>query len=314
MRLLYKEKFPMLFLVVIFLSFFVVACQSSKKEKDASYHIYFLAEGHESLKSNTYRTSTPKEETELLLEEIEREFQAYIEDDDTEIYKDFIQGKTLDSTILTVDVKADFLSLDFSEQVLLRAALVRNFTQIKRVHYVKMTVNNEELLDSKGIPVGLMKKDDFVENSGKEINSYVYSVLRFFYPSVEKDRLIYQEKKVYYSSNVPIERVVLEQVLKQSSDSHIINLIPGDTQIINVTVADNICYINLSKEFLKIENEEDARLALYSIVNSISTNCFVDYVQFSVEGDANVSLADKISLRQLFQVNEKLNEGGGDNE
>ncbi|HEY9574889.1 MAG TPA: GerMN domain-containing protein, partial [Lachnospiraceae bacterium] len=217
-------------------------------------------------------------------------------------------------TILTVDVKADFLSLDFSEQVLLRAALVRNFTQIKRVHYVKMTVNNEELLDSKGIPVGLMKKDDFVENSGKEINSYVYSVLRFFYPSVEKDRLIYQEKKVYYSSNVPIERVVLEQVLKQSSDSHIINLIPGDTQIINVTVADNICYINLSKEFLKIENEEDARLALYSIVNSISINCFVDYVQFSVEGDANVSLADKISLRQLFQVNEKLNEGGGDNE
>lgn len=312
MKRLYKEKIPVLLFVFVFLGILLCSCKKEEKEQEDLYQIYYLGESGYDLSEQVYQTATKKGDSVALVEELALQFQTRIDKALDGMGKDLIQKKGQQSSVLILDLKDDFLALDPTEQLFLRAAIVKTFTQIEGIKYVKLTVEDQELLDSMGNAVGLMKKEDFVENSSKEINSYVYSMLKFYYPVDIKEPPIFieQKKKVYYSSNVPIERVVLEESLKRNSYIDGLNFSIPDIHIISVTVADKICYVNLSRDFLKFENKMEAECMVYSIVNALVANCFVEGVQFSVEGDSNVTLADDISLRQLFKASLNIVEGG----
>ena len=59
--------------------------------------------------------------------------------------------------------------------------------------------------------------------------------------------------------------------------------------ILGVTVRDRVCYVNLSKEFLTPVYDVTSQVALYSIVNSLVELPGVNKVQFSIDGDTNVT-------------------------
>lgn len=312
MKRLYKEKIPVLLFVFVFLGILLCSCKKTQKEQGDLYQIYYLGESRYDLNEQVYQTATKKGDSVALVEELALQFQAQLDKGLDGMGKDLIQKKGQQSSVLILDLKEDFLALAPTEQLLLRAAIVKTFTQIEGIKYVMLTVGGTDLLDSQGAIVGLMKKEDFVENSGKEINSYVYSMLKFYYPVEieESPTFIEQKKKVYYSSNIPIERVVLEESLKEDSELGIMGFSPLDIRIISVTVADKICYVNLSRDFSKFESKREAECRIYAIVNALVANCFVEGVQFSVEGDSNVTLAGDISLRQLFKASPNIIEGG----
>lgn len=312
MKRLYREKIPVLLLIFALLGILLCSCKKKEESREDLYQIYYPGESRYDLSEQGYKTATKKGDSVALVEELALQFQEQLNKGLDGMGKDLIQNKGQEASVLILDLKEDFLALAPTEQLLLRAAIVKTFTQIEGIKYVMLTVGGADLLDSQGASVGPMKKEDFVENSGKEINSYVYSMLKFYYPVQieESPTFIEQKKKVYYSSNIPIERVVLEECLKGDSEWDIMSFSPLDIRIISVTVADKICYVNLSRDFLKFESKKEAECRIYAIVNALVANCFVEGVQFSVEGDSNVTLAGDISLRQLFKASGNIVEGG----
>ena len=51
---------------------------------------------------------------------------------------------------------------------------------------------------------------------------------------------------IHYSSNIALEKLVVEQLIEGPKGSKLKATLPGTTKLINVSVADRICYLTLT--------------------------------------------------------------------
>lgn len=205
-----------------------------------------------------------------------------------------------------LNMSESYGSMKKTKEVLVRAGLVRTLVQIDGVETVTFFVKGEPLLDSKGEEIGPLNAESFIENSGKEINSYMDTTINLYFADPDGQMLVAERRKLYYSSNVTLERVVVEQIVKGPKSEACMSAVSSDTKVLGVTVVDNICYVNLSKEFAEHTLNVVQELPIYSIVNSIIVNCDVDQVQISVEGESDYTFRESMDLSQPFEKNMDL--------
>ena len=222
--------------------------------------------------------------------------------------------------ILSYELSGDILRLNFNcsyrkmgavEEVLCRAAIVKNFVQFEGIRYVQFQIEGESLLDSRGKPVGLMNANSFLENSGKDITAYQYTELELYFTNAAGDKLVKEKRNVYYTSNSPIEKVVVEQLIRgPKEDGHFATL-SSTTGILSVTQADGIAYVNLDQRFVTEALDIQQEIPVYSIVNSLIAAGNVQKVQISVNGDSKVVFRESMSLNQFYEKNPELVEAEG---
>ena len=90
------------------------------------------------------------------------------------------------------------------------------------------------------------------------------------------------------------------------AELNVMSLIPSinpNTKIISIAVKDNICYVNLSKEFLVTQSDVLPEVTVYSIVNSLIELQNINKVQISVEGNNAIVFRDTIDMAVLFERN-----------
>ena len=186
-------------------------------------------------------------------------------------------------------------------EVITRAGVVKLFVQLPDIKYVKFTVEGNELTDSNGMPVSIMNNETFVEYSGENINSYQYATIDLYFTNQDGTELIPEERTVYYNSNVPLEKVVLEQLMRGPTTEGLYPTIPSHFTILGVTTDSGNCYFNLDASFMNDALPlADSSVAIYSIVNSIVDDCRVKRVQISINGENNLVFKDSIQLDQFF--------------
>ena len=186
-------------------------------------------------------------------------------------------------------------------EVLVRAGLVRGFTQIPEVERVQITTEDGELKDSSGNVIGPMTRESFVENAGKEINNYQYTTLTLYFANETGDKLVSETRSVYYSTSMPLERVVVEQLVKGPSEEGHYAVLSPDTNILSVTTSDNIAYVNFDETFVNGTISVAQEIPIYALVNSITTNCPVQRVQFSINGESDVTFRESMKLNQFYE-------------
>ena len=217
-----------------------------------------------------------------------------------------ILGYELEDETMILNLSSSYASMSASREILARAGLVRTFVQVPGVRRLKLQVNGSPLLDSSGREVGAMTRDSFVENSGKEINTYQSIAMKLYFTDESGSVLLPEERKVYYSSNVPLERAVVEEIVKgPKQDGHYPTL-PAETNILSVTIQEGICYVNFDDSFTNSILSVQEEIPIYSIVNSLASVCHVNKVQFSINGSSSVTFRKNMKLDQLFEQNLKL--------
>ena len=128
---------------------------------------------------------------------------------------------------LVLDMSVEYKKLSPSSEVLVRAAIVRTMTQLEGISYVSVTVGGEALTDSLGNVVGPMTADLFIDNAGNEINAYEKTRLLLYFTNEDGERLIgVQTKPVVYSSNISMEKLVVERLIA-GPDAENEELLPG---------------------------------------------------------------------------------------
>lgn len=217
-----------------------------------------------------------------------------------------ILGYELEDETMILNLSSSYASMSASREILARAGLVRTFVQVPGVRRLKLQVNGSPLLDSSGREVGAMTRDSFVENSGKEINTYQSIAMKLYFTDESGSVLLPEERKVYYSSNVPLERAVVEEIVKgPKQDGHYPTL-PAETNILSVTIQEGICYVNFDDSFTNSILSVQEEIPIYSIVNSLASVCHVNKVQFSINGSSSVTFRKNMKLDRLFEQNLKL--------
>ena len=282
-----------------------------KKETESKYKIYYINEEQGEVLAESFVPS--EETTQTMLEEMTEKLNKKNAEGHTLLPENIeIQSCVEDDGMIRVDFNQVYHDLNPVDEVLLRASIVKDYVQIPNIYLVTITAEGTPIVDSQGQEIGAMSLDSFLENTGKEIMAYQYKELNLYFTNEEGNQLVPEARQVYYNGNTPIEKVIVEQLLRGPGESGHYATLPSDTRIVGVSVADGIAYVNLGKQFVDEALPVDAQIPIYSIVNSLIDAGNVSQVQISINGDTSLLFKDKVDMNQLFQVNHELEKGGED--
>lgn len=186
---------------------------------------------------------------------------------------------------LTLSFDRTYENMEGVEELLRRACIVLTLLQVAGVNDVSFEVEHEPLrLENEMNPVGAMDEDSFVLSlTGNDSMSQKAS-LNLFYPSTKGDGLFYEKRNVSYASNMSLERVVMRYLSDIPSTKEAMPALSSNTSVLNIYVADGVCYLNLASAFTDGVSDEMLKLKVYAIVDSLCQLTRVKRVQISVEG------------------------------
>lgn len=220
-----------------------------------------------------------------------------------------INGCSYNGYSLVVDFSEEYYNMGMTEEVLTRAAIVKTLIQIEDYSMISFTVNSEPLVDAKGAAVGFMDGESFVENPGQQINSSLQTTLTLYFASGDGTSLVKETRSVHYSSNISLDKLVVEQLIEGPETSGLLATMPSGTRPINISTVEGVCYVNLDETFRNQNSEITEQVVLYSIVNSLSELPDVDKVQISVNGDTSGKVRYDYDLSVMYEPDYNLLEG-----
>ena len=284
--------------------FMLVLTACGKKQKAADETVYRIYEvNKEETKVASREITTTETDTEKLLGVLieDTENRAAI----TESIQ--LQSSTVADESANLNFGVGYYAQSLTGEILTRAAIVRTLTQIPDVNYVSFLVDGSALLNNQGAPVGVMTADQFIDNSGNEINTEEKVSLVLYFANENGDKLKTVTREVVYSSNISLDKLVMEQLITGVQDGEeAYPTINPATKVVSVTVSDGTCYVNLDKEFLTQIYKVDANVTIYSIVNSLVELSDVNRVQISINGETDLSYKESVPLATVFERNLEL--------
>ena len=289
-----------LFLGIILLA----ACGRSREPKDGEEYVYCLStDGMNLIKQVcSWSSENPLGEVDNILDAMKNPEQSV--DCKSAIPSDVeVIDFTLEDGRLDLHFNEAYRKMQKTEELLCRAAVVQSLTQIADVNLVKFYVGDETLTRSDGTEVGYMREEDFLQNAGASLHSYQEASLKLYYVNASGDKLVSETMKVRYNSNMSIEKVIVEQLIKGPRSKEMQAAIPSETKLLGLSVRDGICYVNFNEGFLSPNYSIDPTVALSSLANSIIEGGTANQVQIAVNGDTNVLFQDVVDLSKPIERN-----------
>ncbi|MBQ8246278.1 MAG: GerMN domain-containing protein [Lachnospiraceae bacterium] len=204
---------------------------------------------------------------------------------------------------LIIDFAKTYKDMQPTTEILVRAAIVRTVTQIEGITTVEFEIEGESMIDYAGIVVGSMNKEQFIDNTGTEISAYQEANLQLYFANADGTALVPVTRRVEYNTNISLEKLVMEQLIKGPEVTEGNPTINPATKVINVTVNDGTCYVNLDQTFLTQVYAVNSEVTIYSIVNSLVELEDVNKVQILINGQSEISYRESINLNTTFGRN-----------
>lgn len=214
-----------------------------------------------------------------------------------------------DDTVLYLNFNKDYTGMKGTREILCRAAFAKTLTQVEGIDYISINCDGQPLLDKSGSPVGAFTASDFTD-SITDVNVYERVELKLYFANKTKDGLVAETREVVHNINTSKEKLVVEQLMAGPLQADNYKVLPDDMKLINVSLSDNICYVNFDSRFTSGELEAAEYIPIYAIVNSLTELQTVSKVQITVNGSANIMYRDAISLSAPFVRDEKYITGG----
>ena len=296
-----------LWILLLAIPLLMAGCRKQQQVDESGYQIWYINQDETCLKYENKELQSKNEEG-LLREMMEVMRETPTDDELKPVIPEDVE-------LLDFDFEHNQLYLDFSPEykkmpkvyeVLCRAAIVRTLGQIDGVEYVDFQINGEPLTDLEGKEIGLMNEDQFIENAGEEINAYKTADLTLYFSNKAGDKLVGQRVAMEYNSNISLEKLIVEQLIAGPPFEGAYPTIPSETKLLNISIKDNICYVNLDEGFLGTGYNVIESIPVYSIVNSLIENTDAQKVQISINGETNRMFRESINFDTIFEKNEGL--------
>lgn len=224
--------------------------------------------------------------------------------------------------LLSVYFTAAYQTLEDIEEVLFRAAVVKTLCQARAVKGVEFYVNNEPLVIQNGQviigsltesaednansvytdTVGIMNGYDFVNNIGNGDAYEQEDILTLYFADESGTLLETSFVHVKYDSTISMEELVVLQLISGPVSEGCYQTVNKDTSINKITIKDNICYLDLSEDFLSFPKNVTKEVAVYSIVNSLIDLSTVSKVQIFINGEVLTDYADDGLLDRNYDI------------
>ena len=190
----------------------------------------------------------------------------------------------VENGVCTVDLSSEFVENMPKPYRIARLAvysIVNSLTELDGISMVDIQVahSSVEQLEYMDLSKGLRRNELLLaSNNGYDGSIYPYA----------KDSELLVEIPIWLREDGEhsVEELVLGALLEYEGDHSVCHSIPKGTSILSVRMAENTCVVDLTAEFTDLsESPKSQRLAVYSIVATLSALPHVDAVEILVEGN-----------------------------
>ena len=296
----------------------VTSCSSANSNNTGKvYQIYYVEPNGDGLISENYTLKTTSEDMVEIINELFERLQMKGE------RGEYLSPLEAGVEVSDFQIKETQLSVYFSvlynnrsgiDEILSRAAIVKTLCQVEGVEYVEFYVEDQPLMLS-GNAVGLMNADYFVDNLDPKYTEQNKQVTLYFSDDTGK-KLVEVSTEVAYNSSESLAELLVEQLiagpsqLKNSNIEDLLATVPAGTKLNNLTIRDNICYLDLSSEFTYLLSEVHSDVVVYSIVNTLCELSNITKVQFTINGEQQETYGDTKDFNTPFERSLDMIQGG----
>lgn len=282
----------------------LTACSGNNGQMDSDFNkIYYIDSKSSAIVSEDYTITS--ETTQEMIDEL---LKMLKEPPKNVVYKNGIPDNvSIKSTSitnegrLTINFDSNYSSLVGISEVLCRAAIVKTLSQIKDVEYIEFYVNDQPLMDSYGVVVGLMTTEDFIESIESNTN-YQASL---YFANRKGDGLIEYSTSINYTGTGSIEELVIKQLINGPTVIGMYATIPEGTTLLNVSTKEGVCSVDFNESFLEKIPDISNEVAIYSIVNTLVElpNRNINKVQFLINGKVVSTYRENLQFDEFFERN-----------
>lgn len=304
-----KGKKVLCILCTVILVFGMTGCGEKTDKQLMSYQVFYINSDGSGLTGKTYQLKDAKQDLVSVIKELIIRLQTPQEES---------LKSPIDEGIQVVDyqIKENQLSVYFSagynnksglDEILSRAAIVKTLCQIQEIEYVEFYVEDQPLMLS-GNAVGLMSQESFVDELNPQDQKQSKETVLYF-ANKQGTRLKKITTDITYNAVEPIARLLVEQLIAGVSsiqnidETKLQSAVPSKTTLNNLTIRDNICYLDLSRDFEQQDPNVSSEVIVYSIVDTLCELPEVTKVQFSVDGEQKEKYGDLEGFNKPLERN-----------
>lgn len=304
-----KGKKVLCILCTVILVFGMTGCGEKTDKQLMSYQVFYINSDGSGLTGKTYQLKDAKQDLGSVIKELIIRLQTPQEES---------LKSPIDEGIQVVDyqIKENQLSVYFSagynnksglDEILSRAAIVKTLCQIQEIEYVEFYVEDQPLMLS-GNAVGLMSQESFVDELNPQDQKQSKETVLYF-ANKQGNRLKKITTDITYNAVEPIARLLVEQLIAGVSsiqnidETKLQSAVPSKTTLNNLTIRDNICYLDLSRDFEQQDPNVSSEVIVYSIVDTLCELPEVTKVQFSVDGEQKEKYGDLEGFNKPLERN-----------
>jgi len=223
----------------------------SQEAEDGTYAVYYKNQGGTRLESRNYQATGSDAET--LVRELLG--QMRISPDEIALSSVFPENLSMseyevEPTFVSLYFDGSYSDLQPGEEILLRAAVVKTLCQIPEISYITFMVNKQPLMDAKGMPVGIMQPDSFIEKMNESLDSMQPVTLILYFTNETGDLLYETERTVIYNSDMSMEKLVINQLIAGPDNDSTYPTLPENLTLLGTSVKDGVCYVNFDSSLV----------------------------------------------------------------
>lgn len=295
-------------LVVLVLSAVITSVVNMNFQKDninQGLDVYYLDMEVRTLKSEKYNVVGKTEE-----EIIQSTFNTMKSKPKNEKYVSVIpenlniQSIKLDKNILQINFSKEYLQMTKSDEMFCRGAVIKTMTGLSFVEKVEILVDGQSLKTTSGQDIGPVSGEDIIISGTIEAEPVTsVKLITLYFSNADGTGLVQEERKVEVNRNQPLEKYVMEELIKGPQVKGNLATVPSETKVRSIMTQDGICYVDLSSEFVSRHSGGKAKelLTIYSIVNSLTALDDVSKVQFLIEGEKQEEYKGNVEFGQPFE-------------
>ncbi|MBE5936562.1 MAG: hypothetical protein E7265_00860 [Lachnospiraceae bacterium] len=269
----------------------MTGCYSGEQTYD--YTIFFLSEDENELIAEGFDSEAQSVDA-IITEMLDK---LSTKPDDSDLVAPVLEETSVISHKLTgegyvtVSFDSGYNKIPLIKETLCRAAIVKSLCQIDGVNSVEFFVDGKPYADSNGELYGNMSAESFVDNTSGETTYKQSIAVNLYFADETGKHLVNVPANVTFDGTISIEQLIVQQIINGPDKIKGLNkeLLPTvtETTVVNkITVLEQICYIDLNKDFLNSVDGVDKEVSLYSIVNALVDLPNINKVQFSIDGNS----------------------------
>ncbi len=222
---------------------------------------------------------------------------------------------TLGVDNITVDFAPAYLELSNTEEILLRAGLVKTLVQLPGIYRVAITVEGQPFVEEDGRQVSALNENSFIDSENGGINAYHFTTLNLYFPSKAGNTIIREMRNVFYTGQLDTAKAVVDQIIAGPVNKQLRKATRKACQANSVTVEEGICHIDFNEVILNRPRKVTTPEAIvYAFTNAIfEADDSIKGVRMTVNGSSEPLLGDTLSLNQTFVRNAQIIEEIDDN-